>query len=299
MNIFQAILLGIVQGVAEFLPISSSGHLALMQNAFGLQEVPAFFDVLLHFGTLVSICIVFRKDLAELWFSFVGLFRKKEGQHTSIPARRLLLMLIIACLPLVAVVFFSDAVESMMGNSLLIGLALIGTGVVLFLSDRVAKGTKTEKDAKMTDALFVGVCQAIAIIPGLSRSGMTITGGLTRRFSRNFAVRFSFLLAIPAILGGTLVSLIKTLKPAADQVGSAVQSTNNLIDWPVYLIGAIVAGVVGYFAINLIRHLVNKGRFGGFAYYCIGLGIIAILAYLILGGTSGVETGALAGVTPT
>lgn len=266
-----AVFLGLVQGVAEFLPISSSGHLALFQALFGLDETPILFDVLLHFGTLISICVVFRKDIADMLRElFTGVGELITHRHSrEIPrARRLVLLVIVACLPLLVAVFFSSSVETLMQNTLVVGLFLCLTGIVLFVSDRMARrGQKDEKNTTVTDALIVGACQAVAVVPGLSRSGMTISGGLFRKFDRAFAVRFSFLLSLPAILGATVVSLVKAIKEGFDTT-----------DLPLYLIGMLVAAVVGYFAIGLVKKLVSQGKFGYFAYYCLLAGLVAIVA---------------------
>ncbi|MDR1157447.1 MAG: undecaprenyl-diphosphate phosphatase [Oscillospiraceae bacterium] len=277
MSWLLAVFLGLVQGVAEFLPISSSGHLALFQSLFGLEEAPVFFDVLLHFGTLLSLCVFYWRDIADMAGELVRGVRDlapSRRRHTGrVPkARRLVLLLIVACLPLFPAVFFSDTVEFLLQKPMFIGLFLCLTGAVLFVSDRLRPGTrKDETNATVGDALLVGVCQGVAILPGLSRSGMTISGGLLRRFDRAFAVRFSFLLSLPAVLGATLLQLFKELRQGFD--------TTHL---PVYLLGMAVAAVSGYFAIGLVKRLVVSGKFGGFAYYCLAVGAIAIVLSFLL-----------------
>ena len=154
-----------------------------------------------------------------------------------------------------------------------IGVALLLTGFLLFWSDRMAKGKKTAKSATMLDALLVGVGQAIAVVPGLSRSGTTISAGLMRGFSRKFAVRFSFLMSIPAVLGANILSIAEAVQEGID---------TSLL--PAYLIGTAVAAVSGYFAIGLVNLLTNKGKFGNFAYYCWGIGAAAVVASLIFHG---------------
>ncbi|MDR0381623.1 MAG: undecaprenyl-diphosphate phosphatase [Oscillospiraceae bacterium] len=271
MSWLLAVFLGLVQGVAEFLPISSSGHLALLQSLFGLKEAPVFFDVLLHFGTLLSLCVFYRRDIAEMVLELArGVRELASPRHRGtgrVPkARRLVLLLVVACLPLIPAVFFSGVVESLLQKPALVGLFLCLTGAVLFVSDRLRAGArKDETNATVGDALLVGVCQGIAILPGLSRSGMTISGGLLRRFDRAFAVRFSFLLSLPAVLGATLLQLFKELRQGLD--------TAHL---PVYLLGMAVAAVSGYFAIGLVKRLVDNGKFGAFAYYCLAVGVVSI-----------------------
>ncbi len=280
MTIFLALFLGLVQGIAEFLPISSSGHLAIFQNLFGLKDVPMLFDVLLHFGTLVALCAFYRKDILEMLREAVRFVTDPTGKKQKpTPARRLLLLIILACLPLVPFVLLKDSVESLMGMPVFIGAALCVTGLLLFVSDRAKKGKKNEKNAKLTDALFVGVAQGVALIPGLSRSGTTIAAGLFRGFDRGFAVRFSFLLSLPAVLAATVLELFDSLKPAAE---GAAETAVALEFFPCFL-GMLTAAVVGYVSIGLVKKLVQSDKFGGFAYYCFTVGIITIVASLILG----------------
>ena len=195
MKLWFAIFLGLVQGATEFLPISSSGHLSIFQNVFGMENPEQghlLFDVMLHLGTLISVCIVYRKDLAELIKAFFSLFRRGEKGSEAARNRssiRFLFMIIIATVPLLVAVFLKDYVEKLYYNITFIGIALIVTGFLLYLSDRLVKGKKNEKNAKMTNALIVGIAQAIAIVPGLSRSGTTITVGLFQGFDCEFAVK--------------------------------------------------------------------------------------------------------------
>lgn len=276
MNYLWAAFLGLVQGIAEFLPISSSGHLSLLQNFFGLhtaEEGSLFFDVLLHLGTLISVFIYYWRDILDMILEFfrgVAALTKHEETPPP-PARRLVLLVILGTLPLFLILPIKDAVESLYNNTYFIGFALLLTGVLLFVSDRISKGKKNEKKATVADALVVGLGQAVAIAPGLSRSGTTIAVGLMRGYDRSFAVRFSFLLSLPAILGANILSL-----------KDAVQTG---IDWgmfPAYLLGMIVAAVVGYFAIRLVNLLSDKGKFGSFAYYCWGVGALTLVLSIVL-----------------
>lgn len=273
MNLIQSLFLGLVQGLTEFLPVSSSGHLVLFENLFNVEgaESSMLFDVLLHFGTLIAVVIAFRKDIVELWRAFVEMFRKgdphKKRDHDK---RRLILMILIGTLPLFVIMPFKDYLEQVRAFPWIVGIALLVTALLLFLSDRVKRGTKTEKTATMVDALIVGVMQAIAVMPGVSRSGSTISMGVFRGFDRNFAVRFSFLMSLPAVLGATLLEVTDALK--------------ENIDWsllPIYLAGMVVAGVSGFFAIKLVRYIANKGKFGWFAIYCAVVGVVTIVVSLI------------------
>ncbi len=277
LSYFMAIFLGLVQGIAEFLPISSSGHLSLLQHFFGVQNVEndhLFFSVLLHLGTLISVCIVYRKDVVDMIREFclgVGaLFLPKLREKNPPPARRLVLMVILGTLPLLVILPIKGVVEALYTNTVFIGFALIVTGFVLYLSDQLATGRKTIRNMTVKDALLIGCGQAVAVVPGLSRSGATIASGMTCGLERNFAVRFSFLLSLPAILGANILSLSDAIK-----VGIDVSML------PKYIIGTVVAAVAGYFAIRLVKELAQKGKFGGFAWYCWGVGILAIVATFV------------------
>lgn len=275
MDYLQSVLLGLIQGIAEFLPISSSGHLALFQQLFNFssaEETDVFFDVLLHLGTLVAVFVYYWKEIWEMileFFRFLGdLFSGKglpKGENVP-PARRMILLVIVGTLPLFLILPIKDSIESLNSSLLAIGIAELVTGVLLFTSDRLAKGTKTESNCPLVDALIVGLAQACATVPGLSRSGTTISVGMMRGYDRAFAVRYSFIMSLPAVLGANILSIGDALEAGID---------TSLI--PVYLVGVVIAGVVGYFAIGLVNLLSNKGKFGAFAYYCWAIGVLAII----------------------
>lgn len=275
MTVFTSFLLGLIQGVAEFLPISSSGHLAIAQNLLNLQaEIPAFFDVLLHLGTLLAVFVAYWQDIKDMvveFFCGIGDLVHHSTPTPVPPARRLILLIILGTLPLFAVLPIKDKVQGLSDNMIFIGAALIVTGFLLFASDMMRKGRKTERNATWLDVLIVGAGQAIATMPGISRSGMTISAGCFTGFERKFAVRFSFLLSIPAVLGANILSL----KDAAEAgiVWSEV---------PVYLVGVVTAAVVGYLCIRLLRMIADKGRFGAFAYYCWAVGLLTLVLNIIM-----------------
>ena len=279
MSLLSSILLGLIQGLTEFLPISSSGHLAIAEHFLGQAGVPAtpdFFDVLLHLGTLVAVFVAYWKDIREMVVELIDGIRDLAHGTTPNPippARRLILLIIVATLPLFAVLPVKDLVEGLSGNIYFVAGALVVTGFLLFASDRVKKGRKTEKSATLRDVFLVGVAQAIATCPGISRSGTTITAGCFVGFDRKFAVRFSFLMSIPAVLGANIL----TLKDAITEGGIVVS------DIPVYLVGVAVAAVVGYACIRLLKMIADKGKFGWFAYYCWVAGLIVLALTLVLG----------------
>ena len=281
MNYLMSILMGFIQGVAEFLPISSSGHLTLFQAFFGMEnmeETHMFFTVLLHFGTLISVCIVYWRDIIDMIREFFLGIRALAVRDESVgkppAARRMVMLIVVATLPLFVMVFFKNALEQVFSNPILVSCMLLLTGFILFFSDRLARGHKTAKNATVTDALLVGCAQAVAIIPGISRSGATISAGMLRGFDRNFAVRFSFLMSLPAVVGATLLGL----KDAATAPDFAEQVVPLL---PVYLVGVVVSAVVGYFAIRLVKSLADKGKFGSFAYYCWAVGAVSLIAGIL------------------
>ena len=274
MTVFTSFLLGLIQGVAEFLPISSSGHLAIAQNLLNLQaEIPAFFDVLLHLGTLLAVFVAYWQDIKDMvveFFCGIGDLVHHSTPTPVPPARRLILLIILGTLPLFAVLPIKDKVQGLSDNMIFIGAALIVTGFLLFASDMMRKGRKTERNATWLDVLIVGAGQAIATMPGISRSGMTITTGCFVGYERKFAVRFSFLLSIPAILGANVLSL-----------KDAAEAGINWGEVPVYLVGVVTAAVVGYLCIRLLKMIADKGKFGFFAYYCWAVGAFTLILNLI------------------
>ena len=277
MTYLLSVLMGIIQGVAEFLPISSSGHLALFQTFFGMENMEEkymLFTVLLHFGTLISVCVVYWRDIVEMirefFLGIAALAGKRDTGVAPPPARRMVMLIIVATLPLFVMVLLQDVINQLFSNSIMVSCALLATGFILFFSDRLAKGHKTARNATLVDALIVGCGQALAVIPGLSRSGTTISVGMLRGFDRSFAVRFSFLMSLPAILG----AIILEVKDAAD-------AGFNVEELPMYLVGVAVAAVVGYFAIRLVKSLSDKGKFGKFAYYCWAVGLGSLIAGVV------------------
>ena len=272
MSLLSAIFLGLVQGITEFLPISSSGHLAIAQQLLNSSvgaDVPGFFDVLLHLGTLFAVFAAYWEDIKDMVVELFCGVRDLARHSTPTPvppARRMILLIIVATLPLFVIVPFEDQIDALSGNLYFVAAALIVTGFLLFLSDRVPKGRKTAKNATLKDAIAVGIGQAIATCPGISRSGTTITVGCLVGYERSFAVRFSFLMSIPAILGANILSL----KDAMETVIWA--------DLPVYLVGVAVAAVSGYACIRLLKMIAAKGKFGAFAYYCWAVGLVTLVA---------------------
>lgn len=278
MSIGNALILGLVQGIAEFLPISSSGHLAILQNMLGLSGTgnDMFFDVLLHLGTLFAICYVYWEELTQM--ATEVRIRLRGGTHIVVDGKRrpllkerMFVLICMSIIPLFLILPINDYVDALATNTLFVGIMLVLTGFILFVADKMAQGTKTERNSTVKDALFIGLCQCIAVLPGLSRSGVTITAGMATGHRREYAVKFSLLMSIPAALGATLLELVKAIKAGVD-----------VAQIPAYIIGMVVAMVSGVFAIRLIKRVVHRGNFGGFAYYCWVIGVLAIILTFIV-----------------
>ena len=280
MTLSFSILSGIIQGLAEFLPISSSGHLSIFQNVFGMSDGGAItaFNVLLHAGTLIAVFIVYWRDIFALvpaFFTLCGkILRGKLSFRHYNANERLLVLMVIATLPLIfiALTGLDDYLEAVNGCLWAIGAILIFNGFVLLLSDRVGKQNRDISELKPLPALGVGLCQMCALLPGLSRSGSTITGGLLTGLRREDAVKFSFLLSIPAILGACVLELPELF--AGETAVSAGQ-------WGIYLAGAGVAALVGIGAMKLLQYISKKANFSGFSFYCFAIGAFAIVFDLI------------------
>lgn len=278
MTIGEAIILGLVQGIAEFLPISSSGHLAILQNLFNMSDIEGghmFFDVLLHFGTLIAICFMYWSDIKAMVVEVLALLSGRkavtaDGRPKQYPAARMFFLIVAATLPLVLVLPINDYIGELSQSTVFVGIALILTGFMLLVSDKMTPGTKTEKNMRFSDALIIGLCQCVATLPGLSRSGTTITAGIATGQNRGYAVKFSLLMSIPAVLGATLLELLKAIKNGIDA---------SLI--PAYLFGMVAAMVSGVLAIGLLKMIAKSKRFGGFAYYCWIVGALTIILSMI------------------
>lgn len=276
MSLLNAMILGLIQGIAEFLPISSSGHLSILNNLFHMTTTEnghMFFDVLLHLGTLFSVCVVYWQDIVQMFYEVLGFLHAGPlagERRAHYPAARLFLMIVLGTLPLFLILPINDMMEGLYYKSVFIGVMLVLTGCILYISDKMQQGKKTEKNMSMLDAIIIGLCQAVATIPGLSRSGTTITAGLATGLRRDFAVKYSFLLSLPAVLGANILAFAKAIRTG--------------VDWsclPAYLVGTVVAILSGIASISLLKHIASKGIFGGFAYYCWVVGVLSIILTVI------------------
>lgn len=292
MSLWQALIMGLIQGLTEFLPVSSSGHLAIFKNIFGVEtETGMLYDVLLHIATLVAICIVYFTDVKELFINgccMLGLcvinagrwigncFQKRENRRSyekilTTPYRRFVLMILISTIP---TGILGIVLEKVIGSAseflLLPGICLIITAVILFIADRIKAGGKTEETATYQNSLWIGIAQGFATLPGISRSGTTITACLLNGFTKEFAVKYSFIMSIPAILGAMVLEL-KDFSMAEFSGGVMLN----------YLAGMVVAGVVGYLCIKTMLVVVKKNRFTIFSIYCLIAGIVSVVWFFV------------------
>ncbi len=272
MSIFDAIFQGIIQGLTEFLPVSSSGHLSIAQHFTGKSgEGALMFSAILHLGTLVAVFIAFRKIIGELLVELGHMCKELvKGKLTfknMNPQRRMICMVFISTACLLPFYICKDWFESFSQDSSILaeGICLLYTSVILFLSDKCTKGTKENGDIKAGDAVTVGLFQGVALLPGVSRSGSTISSALFCGFTRETAVSYSFVLGIPAILGGCLV-----------EIKDAVQTNAMQVDFVPFIVGFIVAAIVGILAIKMVSWLVNKDKFKIFGIYTAVVGVLVI-----------------------
>lgn len=274
MGLVPAIILAVVQGATEFLPVSSSGHLALVGKLLGLPEeqVPLDFVVVVHFGTLLSVLVYYRKDLWAMILSLAPAGGEDdEALQERLLYRRLLGLLLLGTIPAASAgLMLEDAVERLFGSVSLVGTALLVTATVLALVSRLG-GPRHMAQTGVREALMVGCAQVLALAPGISRSGMTIAGGLVAGFQREWAPRFAFLLSVPVILGGSLVEFHRML---GGVTGAAFDPLS-------YLVATVLAAVSGYIAIVIVTDSVRKGNLLYFSAYCTLVGLSAIVWGLV------------------
>ncbi|MBR2187275.1 MAG: undecaprenyl-diphosphate phosphatase [Lachnospiraceae bacterium] len=285
MSIIGAILMGILQGLTEFLPVSSSGHLAIFQNLFHLGEGVEdlfFFDILLHVGTLIAIFAAFYKDILKLikegfliifdfFANIIGKIRGKKWRRVIRTGyRKFVMLVIVSTIPTAIIgILLKDLVSDCSKTLIMPGIFLIINACILFIADRAEEGEKTPKEAGYGNAFIVGVSQGIATLPGISRSGTTITMGLICGFEKRFAVKYSFIMSIPAVLGAAVLEV------------KDVVETKAAFE-PVYLLGMAVAAVVGYGAIKLMLNVVKNKRYIFFSVYCFIIGLVAVAGSFII-----------------
>jgi len=271
LTFIKAIILGLVQGLTEFLPVSSSGHLVLAQSLLNVTEAPLFFDVMLHFGTLLAVVVFFWRDIRDVLSSLFGRDPSKSHKTSNFrsksSARLFAWYIIVGTIPTVIIALvLKKTIEKAFTDPLLVSITLIVTGIILWLSGRVGQRGKLLNTGR---AFVIGIAQGIAALPGISRSGATISTALMAGVDGEQAARFSLIMSIPAIFGATLIEL------------NEVQSVDVSI--AMILAGMLVAFVVGVIAIKFLVSVLRKGHFSRFAYYCWAVGALAIVWHFIKG----------------
>lgn len=298
MSLLQAILMGVIQGITEFLPVSSSGHLAIFKNIFHVNmETGMLYDVLLHLGTLIAIFAVYYKDIWKMivegcsivkdavvntirFFQNQVIYLQTKDKTQFKPYqkmvtnsyRKFVMLVIVSTIPTGIIgIVGSDLVE--MASEILIvpGICLIVTAVLLYLAEHTADGEKTPKQVTYANAFSIGIAQGIATLPGLSRSGTTIAACMLSGFNRNFAVKYSFIMSIPAVLGAVVKELL-------DATSLEIPKTEIYY----YIIGTVIAAVVGYVCIKTMLVVVRKKKFTAFSIYCFLVGTISIVGYFFV-----------------
>ncbi len=277
METLSTILQAIIQGLTEFLPVSSSGHLSLFQHFTGKSgEGALMFSAVLHLGTLLAVFICFRQTIIELVKEFFvmvkDIFTRNFKWSEMNGYRRMIIMIVISTACLLPFYIFKDWFTGISEDNSIFaeGLCFLYTAAILYMSDKCAKKNKREEDITVKDAVTVGFFQGVALLPGVSRSGSTITAGLFSGFSRTMAVQYSFILGIPAILGSCLL-----------EVKDAIQEDTVSVSFGQCVLGFIVAAAVGVCAIKMVNWLIKSDKFRIFAYYTLVLGIIVLLISII------------------
>ncbi|MGN0484083.1 MAG: undecaprenyl-diphosphate phosphatase [Lachnospiraceae bacterium] len=288
MTLLQAIFMGVIQGITEFLPISSSGHLALFKNLFHVNtDTGVLFDVLLHIGTLAAVCVMYHHDIGKMISEFWGILKDSfQNLKTWInnmgdtpdevyirvvrnSYRKLVLLILFSTIPTAIIGLAAKDLTAMADAMMIIpGIGLLITSVILFVADRLPEGNKLPGHVTFTNAFLIGISQGIATLPGISRSGMTVTACIASGFKRTFAVKYSFLMSIPAIIGSLILELT--------EISSVSVSTPEVL---YYLVGMIVAAVVGYICIQTMLFIVKNKKFSFFAVYCLLIGALSVESY--------------------
>ncbi len=272
MSYLSAVIQGLIQGFTEFLPVSSSGHLSLYQYFTGTSsEGSLLFSVMLHFGTLLAVLIAFWPTVWQLLIEFLSiftdLFTGRLFRGYPRPYRRMLYFLVLSCLPLLVVPFVQDLIKGFSTDNSIIaeGCFFLITALLLTLADKAVKGIKTARSMTAGDAAAIGVAQLFATLPGISRSGSTVSAGLLMGLDRSFAVTYSFILGLPAILAAGLLDLKDVIQ--AGELGIPIGPA---------LVGMAVAAVSGLLSIKLVKYIVSSDKFGIFAWYTLILGVLVL-----------------------
>lgn len=290
MTILKSIFLGLIHGLTEFLPLSSSGHMAFYSNAFKIQNNgEVFLDILLHIATLVAVIVYFREDIVNMFREFGKMMmtifanllvfiskRRGDNRYTyfrvvNTSYKKLIIMIILSMIPTMMLGIVGQDLVLLAGNSLwVVGICFIITSALMFLTDRHDDGTLRIKDAPYSSGILMGVAQGVSVIPGLSRTGTTIAMGIFLGYNNKLAVKYSFIMSIPAILGSIVYKFIHFKGLGFDR---------GMI--PGYFFAMVIAGVLGYFSIKVIMKFVQRKRYIGFSVYCLVMGIASIIFSIV------------------
>jgi undecaprenyl-diphosphatase len=289
MEVIKAIFMGFIQGLTEFLPVSSSGHLAITSQLLNVQlDEGVVFELLLHFGTLVAVFIVFWKDIVELvkdGFIIVGdffvigaqrIFRRydkiENRKIINSENKRFVMLIIVSSIPTAIMAFILEsAIEASFETLLIPGIGLIFTGILLITTKYIKEGNNDAKDTSYFKAIAIGIAQGLATLPGISRSGSTLVMGLSLKLKRSFAVKYSFIMSIPVILGAAMVKVI--------QADFSNITNQQLLG---YILGTLTSAIVGFICIKTLLAVIRRNKLYYFAYYCFAIGICAIAGHFML-----------------
>jgi undecaprenyl-diphosphatase len=279
MSFLKALLLGIIHGLTEFLGLSASGHFIILQDILKLDNSDGslmFFNAMLHLGTLIAAIVYYRRELKAMTLELLSVIlgKSKGGRDEKgrkLPNLRMTIMLIVATVPLLLFLVIRNYIEPLYSNITFVGFAVLVTGMLLFISDKIQPGRKKSRNVTLLDALFIGLAQLVSVVPGLSRSAATIVVGMTRGLNREFSVKFSFLLSIPAVFGLVILEIMRSVRAG--------------ITWsmaPMFIAGMVLAAVVGFFAIGFVRSLVEKTKLSRLSYYCWIVGGITLIVSVFM-----------------
>ncbi len=290
MTVLKTIFLGLIHGLTEFLPLSSSGHMAFFSNAMKIDGSSAdFLEILLHIATLAAVIIYFREDIVNMFREFGKMMmtvfanllvfiskRKGDNRYTYFKVvntayKKLIIMIILSMIPTTILgIIGQDLVELAGGSLWFVGICFIITAALMFLTDRHEDGTLRIKEAPYSSGILMGIAQGVSILPGLSRTGSTIAMGIFLGYNNKLAVKYSFIMSIPAIFGSVIYKFIHC---------KGVGFSRGMI--PGYFFAMVIAGVLGYFSIKLIMKFVQKKRYIGFSVYCLAMGIASIIFSIV------------------
>ena len=277
MNFWKALFFGLVQGITEFIPVSSSAHLSVLFNLFGVSGTDfnvKMFSVFLHVGTVAAALVYYWKDFGELFFQVFD-FAAASGSsaaagHKNYSGVRLLIMMFFSCIPLAMILPLNGRINKLYDSTLLIGIMLVLSGMVLHIAGQMRPGRKTAGTMTVTDAILIGLCQTVAAIPGLSRTGIVMTAGIAVGCRSDFSAKFAVMLSVPVMLTANLFHIF-----------DAASMPFSFAQLPLCLFGMLVAAVSGFFSIKLLNGFVKSGRFNSFAYYSWVAGVIFIILTMI------------------